>query len=87
MSGLLGVELREGELVVHVATMFPVSGISRQCAQKHWFASRRASLSKVSELMAHSELKDALAVIELALWKSRIQKEGGGPDSREACHM
>jgi len=44
-------------------------------------------LLEICDVIAYNEFKDATTIVDLALWKARIEEEGRGPVDRMACRV
>ena len=56
-------------------------------SKPNWVSMCTESLNKVSYLLRLDELKDATTILELALWKAKMEERGANDNNRETCRI
>jgi len=77
INGLTGVERISGELLISAEAMQ---------AGANWCAIK-ASIDRIVELISYHEIKEATTIVELALWKVKIDQAEENLTNRDACRI
>ena len=77
INELTGVEMRSGELLVSAEAMQ---------AGANW-GTIKASVGRIAQLISYYEMREATTIVELALWKVKIDQAEENLANRDACRI
>lgn len=77
INELTGVEMRRGELLISAEAMQ---------AGANW-SSIKASVGRIAQLISYYEMREATTIVELALWRVKIDQADENLTNRDACRI
>ena len=77
INELTGVDMRSGELLVSAEAMQ---------AGANW-GTIKASIGRIAPLISYYEMREATTIVELALWKVKIDQAEENLANRDACRI